>query len=190
MLEYVIEGHDGAAKTPIANGVKKELEKENLTVIVRNTFQMANALLNHDIYHLWQNDDNAELAVNLLKLVVNNIRQEAQEKNADVILYDRHWVTVMGEIQGRESLQDQWSYFPPTFFIGAPIEKTLECSRFSYEIPWTSSNEVIEQGRQKHLQIANKYQEHILGTYEVKTKDQPLNPIINDITRKILEGYQ
>jgi len=191
MLEYVIEGHDGAAKTPVTLGVKKRLEELEYKVEICAPFQTANNIIPEpDIYMYWKNEDKAKEALTILSGIVDESRTRAKERNVDIILYDRHWMTIIGEIYQRPGLEELWQDFLPTFFLEAPVEKTLDCKRLSFDVPWTSSVERISQENHKYLNLAKVYTDHVVGHYVVKTRDQPLEPIVDSITNKILEDLK
>jgi predicted ATPase len=188
MLEYVIEGHDGSAKTPIVDGVKNRLERAGLVVEVCAPFQVVNNQIEEeDIYLYWQNDEMTTKALELLSNAINYARQKAKDNGADILLYDRHWLTIVGEIDHRNKFE--WEDYRPTFFIEAPVEKTMDCKRFSFAIPWTSSVEVITDCYDKYLVLAEKYSEHIVQKYRVEKRTQPLGGIIDSIYDHIIREY-
>ena len=191
MKQYVIEGHDGSGKTPIAKGVKSLLIKHNLRVDICAPFQIANSMIpEQDIYFYWKDPSNAKKAIGLLSGIINQCEERARKEGLDVLLYDRHWLTVLGEIDHRPKLRQLWTNFQPTFFIEAPVNKTLDCKRFSFDVPWTSSIEVITDYYYKYLRLIEKYSQYIVGRYKVESRTQPLDPIINSITDYILLDLQ
>ena len=184
--EFSIDGHDGAAKTPIAEGVKAQLEASGLRVKLCAPFHLANDCVpGGEIYPYWETDEKAQEAIDLLKNLIANFRRECQEEKIDVALYDRHWMTVFAEIEGRPT-QAHWTNFVPTFFIEAPPEKTTACSRFSLEIPWTTSIDQVERYYHRYLLLAQRYPKHIVDRFTVTDKRQPLTPIIDAICTHIL----
>ena len=183
MLEYVIEGHDGSAKTPIAGGIKNNLTALGYQCKVYSPFHIANSLIDEDDIYVYWKTGREKTAVELLQKVIHSIR--TQNFHLDVLIFDRHWLTVLGEIDDHENLRNLWADFPPTFFIEAPIHKTLDCKRFSYETLWTSSNEQVEYYYHRLLNLAQKYKQYIIDQFIVETRIQPLDPIINSITQRI-----
>jgi len=183
MLEYVIEGHDGSAKTPIAGGIKNNLTALGYQCEVFSPFHVANSLIDEpDIYLYWKTGKE-KAAIELLQKVVHSIR--VQNLHLDVLIFDRHWLTVLGEIDDREDLRELWVDFPPTFFIEAPVQKTLECKRFSYETFWTSSNKQVGYYYHRLLNLAQKYHQYLVDQFIVETRTQPLGPIIDKISQYI-----
>ena len=185
MLEYVIEGHDGSAKTPVSLGVKKRLENMSYSVGLYAPFQIVNAQIPEvDIYLYWKKDETTSKALTLLSDVIKSNREDAIKNNVDVVLYDRHWLTILGEIDHRENFK--WNDFKPTFFLEAPVSKTMDCKRFSFDIPWTDSVDTIDSYYHKYLGLIEKYSEHVIDRYRVNTRTQPLDPIIDSITDYIV----
>ena len=127
------------------------------------------------------------MLLGLLSDVISCARDEASRHGADVLLFDRHWMTILVEIDDRRLLRACWEDMVPTFFVSAPPAKTKACDRFSYALGWTSSDERVEYYYQRYLEIVRRYPQHLLGTYDVLHKRQPLDPIITDIVGKILE---
>ncbi len=120
-----------------------------------------------DIYIYWKTG-REKIAVELLQKVIHSIR--TQNFHLDVLIFDRYWLTALGEIDDHEDLRNLWADFPPTFFIEAPIQKTLECKRFSYETLWTSSNEQVEYYYRRLLNPAQKYHKYIVDQFIVETR--------------------
>jgi len=179
MLEFAIDGHDGAAKTPVATKVSAKLQSLGYKTIVFESFIEANRRINKNIYPCWQ--ENPQMAMELMESVL----KESASSNVDVIIYDRHWMSIIVQLFGT-ALEKQWTRFIPTFYMQAPIEKTVACERFSWDIPWTHSKEQLEHWITTYDATSKKYAQHILGTYVVSTREQCLKPIENDILKKIL----
>lgn len=185
MLELVIEGHDGAAKTPVALGLQERLQQVGYHGRVYAPFQLANQTVpEKEIYSYW--GTRTEEVIKILQRVLTEIKTEAVTDNLNFIIYDRHWMTVLREISGTP-YQQYWTDFLPTFFMEAPPEKTQSCKRFSSACPWTASLDKITEEYQAYLRIAANYHQYILGHYLVNKNDQPLRPIIEEIATTVLE---
>lgn len=190
MLEYAIDGHDGSAKTPILDGVRAALQAHGLKVHTVAIFHVVNARVSGgEVYPMWEQDESASEAVRMLKIAVEEARQEARNAGADVLLFDRHWMTVMVETMFRPT-QGLWDDFLPTFFIEAPPSKTMACDRFSHDIPWTTSDRQVFVYYALCLAIAKMYAEHIVQTHLVEHKQTPIEPMISDITAHILDDVE
>jgi len=178
MLEFAIDGHDGAAKTPVARKVSVVLQRLGYRTKVFEPFIEANRRLGKNIYPYWQ--ENPQLAVELMESVL-------REPTAplDIVIYDRHWLSVIVQLFGTV-FETQWMRFIPTFYMQAPIEKTISCERFSWDIPWTRSLEQLQYWIDTYNTVSKKYSQHVMGTYVVSTREQPLEPIEGDIVQKIL----
>lgn len=190
MLEFAIDGHDGAAKTPILQAVEQQLVSAGLRVWRCAPFHIANAQHGGDVYPLWAHDDSTRQLLERLRDVLAGERRLAQEENAQVLLFDRHWMTILVEIDGRQAVGSLWVDFVPTFFVQAPPSKTKACDRFSYDLGWTSSDERVDYYYHRYLDIARRYPQFLLGQYEVVHKRHPLDPIVTDVTQKILDRFR
>lgn len=186
-IEFAVDGHDGAGKTPIVLATKAALEALGLRVAVESPFHLANALYpGGEIYPLWADDASVPHAIALLQQVVRYARLAAVREDVDVIIFDRHWMTVMIEIHGRPC-EALWDDFVPTFFVRAIPEKTEGCSRFSPNIPWTSTPGRVREYNARYLAMAEAFAPHVLAAFDVNEKRVPLEPIVERIVTVILE---
>jgi hypothetical protein len=182
MRELVIEGHDSAAKTPIAEGVKRELQSRGVRAEVYAPFRRVNAKIPEpDMYLYWAEDATARRAVELLASEIALVREEARERGVEVVIYDRHWMTVLSEIEHRPALRALWEDFLPTFFVEAPPVKTMSAERFSFGVPWTSSAEKVAYYYQVYLALAERYARHIVARFRIEMHNEPREPIIGSI---------
>jgi len=185
-IEFAVDGHDGAGKTPIVLATKVALEASGLRVAVASPFHLANALLTGgEIYPLWADDMTAPRAIELLQRVIREARQRAVDERADALIFDRHWMTVMVEIHGRPH-EGLWNDFIPTIFVRAIPEKTEGCARFSSFIPWTTSPSQVRDYHARFLAIADSFPKHIFGAFDINERHVPLEPIAECITATIL----
>ncbi len=185
MIEFVIEGHDGSAKTPIAEGVRDKLDELGYSVSLYEPFQLVKEKIpEEDIYFYW-GDGRAKEAVNIIKGMIQEIRDN---NKANIVLYDRHWMTVFSEIDSTP-LVNGWVDFPPTFFLKVKPEITRQRNKFSYDIPFTSNNQQIQGYFNRYNQLAEKYSEHIVGNFEVlKNRIDltiPIDLIVNCILKRL-----
>ena len=170
MLEYAIEG---SAKTPITEGVRNKLITLGKKVHICAPFAAANAEIQEDdIYEYWFDRAKRRQAVNILK----NIISKATARETDIILYDRHWLTIERCLSYLPIEERLWDKYIPTFFIEAPINKN------SPRI--LTKSEKVE--KEVYLSLTEKYSEYIIAKYRVDKKTQPLEPIIESIVGHIL----
>jgi hypothetical protein len=202
--EIVIEGHDGGAKTPVACRSAEALRSMGYRVGIYAPFQLVNEafaieeaarrgvavetmsradILACDIYNLWSTRNGAARAIERIRKIIAHSRQEALEMALDLIIWDRHWITVLTQIYQDPTLLPLWDDFPPTVFLEAPMGKTLDCVRFSYDVPWTDSDDAIRKSYDLFLEIVHRYPQHLLARYRVETRTQDLSPIVADIVR-------
>jgi thymidylate kinase len=186
LYPFAVDGHDGAAKTNTVEAVKLALKARGLRVAVSELFKVAgkHAPGGKDIYPLWQSDPG--WAIVLLRRAAASAIHVAEDEEADVLLFDRHWMTVMVEVIGTEH-ERLWPHFVPTFFNRAPLEKILSCSRFSFETPWSRSVKQVRDYRERYLAVAARFPEHILETFDISDKRVPLEPNVVRIVEAILD---
>ncbi len=179
MLEFAIDGHDGAAKTPIARRVSSRLQKLGYNVKVVEPFIEANCHLHENIYPYWK--ENPKFAMELM----NSVLDKSVLSDLEIVIYDRHWLSVVVQLLGTV-FEKQWERFVPTFYMQAPIEKTISCDRFSWNTPWTRSRKQLQHWIDSYNVVSKKYSKHIIGKYMVSTREQHLEPIAQDMIQKIL----
>ncbi len=191
MKEYAIEGHDGSAKTPIAEQVKAKLLGTGISTEICSPFQIVNSRITEpDIFVYWSTPESAKKGIQLLETVIDEAREQARVRDTQVVLYDRHWLTILRCLQIVPQTAKQridWNTFLPTFFIEAPPEKTMDCKRLSSQVPWTANRSAIETEYFAFLSLAEQYSSHICSRYRVESRTQPLGPIVNSITNYILQ---
>lgn len=189
MKEFSIEGHDGAAKTPIAEQVKEKLQHLGLAVELYAPFHIVkDKIPEKDIYFYWGDNEKTKQAISLLSEIVNSLRKNAIQRGVDIILYDRLWLTIMVEINTRPELSELWTIFSPTFFITCPPEKTINSKRFSFQVPWTSSKEQVQDYYDRYNEVAQKYSKYIIEQYRVEAREQSLEPIVDSIVSHIMKA--
>jgi len=186
MREFAIDGHDGAGKTPVIERVTHLLTAAGARVYIAAPLQEANRhAAGGQIYSLWERDETAVQAMQLVSSAIRSAREEATEQRCDVLLFDRHWLTVMAEVADRP-IGSLWTDFVPLFFLTAPPSKTMACQRFSFDIPWTSSKEKIAYYYARYLQIAERYGMHVRRTFSIERRDTDLTPVVEQIVADIL----
>jgi hypothetical protein len=185
MLEFALDGTDGSAKTPICEGVLSELTRKGIKSTSFDPFQEVRKLIpESDIYPYWK-DGRAETALHLIQQVVEQCREDSLRKGIDVLLYDRLWLTLFTEIDDTP-LASQWNHFVPTFILTAPREIIVKRPGFSYGLPFSSSDQMLDDYHSKYLTLSKKYSSPIFGSYEINALRVDLRPIIKDITTKIV----
>ena len=98
-MEFAVDGHDGAAKTPILEGVAQRLRLQGYSVKTVALFHQANVLVSGgEIYPLWGSVDSTLWAIALLESHLLEAQTACLTHGDDILLYDRHWMTVMVEL--------------------------------------------------------------------------------------------
>jgi thymidylate kinase len=180
-----IEGIDGSGKSTTCQELVKQLEADGLRVKVFAPYRLANARLGHDIYDLWQNA--GEQATKLMKKVVADCEAEAAAEQADVVIYDRHWMTGMESMQSCAEGSDYWEKngpeFVPVALLRVPIETALERRADELDDPWMQG-EGLGRTAECYHNLARRYGQHLLGIYRSDndvTPDQVASNIIWDM---------
>jgi hypothetical protein len=210
--EFAIEGHDGAGKSTVIKAVISELEQLGLSVQRARPFFEVNQrriithLINQgitpselpvsetakiffdnklDVYYSWSSPAGAMQAITELSAALGVCRLTALEKKPDVIIYDRHWLTVHTELRDKSLPPELWSDVVPTFFIGTPPERTLQNRTGAGA--YTSSEEAVLRYHRLFVETRDSFITNIVGDYNVLTNEQPFTPIVNSITARIAD---
>jgi hypothetical protein len=204
IVELVIEGHDGAAKTPIVNGVFQRLSEEGHKVKACAPFSEANSALGRDIYEFWISGSKEKIieGLKILRGIVQKTRDDfaktLNNEEVGVLIFDRGWMTLLraldevpeGLISDDDStLNDEVKFWtdniPPTVFGVTTPEITRDCEKFSRDIPWTATDNLLNEDYDRRLELASLHQDNIVHQYQRTDKRQNLTPIIEDIVQII-----
>lgn len=202
--EFVVEGNDGAAKTPVVAGVKERLEADGISVTVCAPFAIANERLRagdsgfKDVYQLWISGEekNVLLGLRLLREVVSEARAKIEQAGGGVLLLDRGWTTILrsmdevdAEILGSDEVKEELQFWlgslPPTFFLDTTLDVVKERTRFSRDVPWTRVDSDIENDFMRKREIRDAHSDVIVGDYMVDRSRIDLEPIISDMVSRI-----
>ncbi len=187
LLELVIDGHDGAAKTPVVEGVRERLIERGYSVGAYAPFQLVKKRIPEPNINSYWDDGRTGLAVDLLRGVIEEVRGTSTEQ---VILYDRHWMTIFTEIEGTE-LAKRWDDFPPTYFMSIATPEIIKGrKRFDPSFRHTASDQVIEEYCRRYNQLAELHSSHIVGRFVVNEQRVDLTVPINEITRYALSKLE
>ncbi|MFZ1484344.1 MAG: hypothetical protein WAS36_05025 [Candidatus Saccharimonadales bacterium] len=172
MKKIALEGIDGAGKTTVANLLKESFENQGLSVAQFAPFRLANATYGSDIYPLWKSRAGAEKATMLIKAALDHCEAEAVDTNADVIVYDRHWMTVMTEIDGRHDLVQKWDRFVPTAVLR--VHPDVARSRLAAGPKESfTSGPMLQRYADSYQKLSSRYFSHLLGIYR---SDEDVTP--------------
>lgn len=172
MRELAIEGIDGSGKTTVIGLLAESLEAKGQRTAVFAPFRMANEMLGHDIYELWFDEESAKTGVRCLRKVIEKCRQQAIEKEADWIIYDRHWMTGICSIVNAPLSYHYWLEHGPPMVDAAYLRTSPEISiqrkakdgDEDLHEPWMETQAL--QGDVDCLEaMASGYPEHMLGIY-------------------------
>lgn len=162
--EIAFEGIDGAGKTTVIELVKDQLEQEGLTVVSAAPFVRATELLGRDTYPMWKDHMQSHLALKSVKLAVHEARSVATEAEADVLLWDRHWMTLWSDIEHDACLKTEWKTdFPPVAFLRLDAATARRRIGETHE-PWATD---VELGRYAGIydRLAFQFPARVHGIY-------------------------
>lgn len=166
MLQVIaIEGIDGTGKTTVARELAELLKQQGINTAVCAPFRLANEKIGEDTYVYWRQEDTAKLAIGAIHAVLENCEEEAARDGVEVLVYDRHWMTVHAEIHDRPALQEAWGdCFVPTALLQVDPAIATQRTGSHPDEPWSQLTE-----QQKYTAIyetlAIKHARHILGAY-------------------------
>lgn len=159
-----IEGIDGAGKTSVATKLSSQLEADGYRVKVFAPFRLVRAHIGDDIYPMWREPETARIAIKALPEVFDECEAEAREANADIIIYDRHWMTALSELANRPELVADWSSFIQTALLRVPISTAIKRCSNDLDEPWMAVNE-LERYSIRYQALARQYGMYMLGIY-------------------------
>ncbi|MEM3971130.1 MAG: dTMP kinase [Saccharolobus sp.] len=180
-----IEGIDGSGKTTLALSLKQFLEEKRKvrTLVTREPF--TEEIINL-IEKLGWNDP---LVLSLLFAADRaiHVRWFSNMKDRDFIILDRYYYSSIA-YQGALGLDEEWiekinSYFPKpdlTILLDLPVEIALyrlKNDKFNFK----EKIESLKKVREKYLQLAVKYNFHIIDAS--KSKEEILNEAIKIIEK-------
>lgn len=142
LREIAFEGIDGAGKTTVINKVKSLLEQEGMTVMSAAPFRRAAALLDADPNPMWRDSVQSHIALRAVQTAIHEARTTAVDGGVDVLLWDRHWMTIWCEIENDPCLRLEWrNDFVPVSYLRVSPEVARQRIGDTGE-PWATSKEL------------------------------------------------
>ncbi|NCU37648.1 hypothetical protein EOL96_01115 [Candidatus Saccharibacteria bacterium] len=140
--EIAFEGIDGTGKTTVINKISHRLEGEGVVVATAAPFARANELLGTDTYDLWTDPVQRHIALRAVKQATREARADADSIGADVLLWDRHWMTLWCDIEHAACLKLEWQGdFVPVALLRTEPE-TAHQRIGETEEPWATLQEL------------------------------------------------
>ncbi len=175
MYEIALEGIDGSGKTTVAQHLSEELGRTGLNVVRVAPYQLANEQLGTDVYSLWPDEALASMAINTLKQITIDRRNQALDEHVDVLIYDRHWMTAFTEIADRDNLISQWDdCFVPTALLKVDVDTALRRCNNDLDETWMNRIE-LERYARTFCKLATNYKERMFGIYRSDDDVTPAN---------------
>lgn len=214
-MRFCVEGHDGAGKTPVCEGVAKALDASGIKVFLAAPFrEVNNARLFErlrkdglepekmtdgarrdyfirervDVFFEWGDAARAGEALAAIKRHICAKRAEATAGNFDVILFDRHWLTVLVSLLEfcRYDLATGWDDFVPAFFLETPVAKTLAGRAYDPRVEHTSPQR-LELYHGLYLDVLARNTNFLAKRFLIGGNRADLRPVIEGIADHIRE---
>ncbi len=147
MKTLAIEGINGSGKTPTIELIRGRLEEAQLKTIIAAPYHLVRDKLEvPDIYPLWETDPS--LAVSLLHETLNEIELEANSDKADVLIYDRHWMTAFTAVSYPHIMMSPLcNWFVPTALLKFDVNTALRRCNNDLDETWMNRIEVERYAR-------------------------------------------
>ena len=169
--EIAFEGIDGAGKTTTISIVKRMLAQDGAQVEVVAPYREA-AAHHGDIYEMWQDKVGVGLAVRAITEVIDDAHARAIANGADVLLYDRHWMTAFAEIDDNGAAKLRWgNRFVPTAFLRVSPDVALARIGETGE-PWATRAQLGHYA-EHYARLAFQYPHLLHGMYRSDTDVAP-----------------
>ncbi len=175
MINHVaIEGIDGSGKTTVAKTLDKLLQHEGLRAVIFAPYHIAQERLGEDLYPMWQNPKAAKAAVGVLRHTLEACEVQAKEEGADVVIYDRHWMTAFTEIAGNRELVEEWGEaFVPAALLNVDPHTATTRMINDRQAPW-SGIDAQRVYADRYQQLAGEHFHDMLGVYRSDDEVTPL----------------
>jgi len=163
MKEIAIEGLDGAGKTSVAQELADIYANEGLRAHVAAPYRLAEKKLGADLFPLWRSDRGAEMAIDVIHGALMDTQEE--HADADVLIYDRHWMTAFTEIAGRPELVARWGdTFVPTAYLRVDPAVARARAGNDETSPWMEERN-FQGYAGRYTALCHEMGEHLLGIY-------------------------
>lgn len=187
MQKLIIEGINGAGKTPTINLLTNTLDDAGIRAATYAPYHLVrDKIAEDDLFPLW--DDRPQEAVTLLQHTIAEIESDARSKSLDVLVFDRHWVTAYVQSLKNPVIADWWGdNFAPTILLDSPTDHLLRLASRGYTEPWLQAD-ALQQYVAEYDEIYQQYITKFIGKFTVSRSDQNLQPIVDQITDTIIKG--
>lgn len=162
VIEIAVEGVDGVGKSSVVAALA-----ERLTPFSRpytcNPYHTARRINGgDDIYPLWATFSGSVKAVDLLKSAFSEERDKAAEADAQLIVFDRHWLTAFTEIGNDPELVEAWGEDMPRTALLIPTGEHI--ARVEDTDIWDQPTE-REQYKRRYQEQAWAHFPQMIGHY-------------------------
>lgn len=169
-----IEGIDGSGKSTVARELAHVFESEDLQASVYAPFRLANQELGEDIYPLWRKSKTAKAAITVLKKVLAECETEASDNKDDIVIYDRHWMTVFTEIPYDPELFEAWGdTFVPAALLKVDPRTATARQGNDRNMPWAGQRSQWHYSL-SYAHLADDHFDNMLGIYRSDNDVRPL----------------
>lgn len=164
MEKIAIEGVDGSGKSTIINALELLLTREGRKVATYSPYKEANAVLGHDIYKLWQTDEGAIRAIELLTQLCEEAEKKAEDRGMDILLFDRQWMTAFSELLDRPHLMQLWQNRAQTAMLRVQPDVASRRITNDRDSSW-STLEMQQHYAHQYEKVARHCLRDMLGIY-------------------------
>lgn len=179
-MKVVIEGINGAGKTPTIDCLISEFEQVGMKARSYAPYHLVRDKIDgSDIYPLWSSDPFR--AIDKLTETIDEIEHEAEESGVDALIFDRHWMTAFTQLDKCPEISEMWTIDKPkTVLMTSPIEHSSRIALRGYSAEWLQQ-EQLESYTKIYDQLHYCYPGLMLGRFVVSSQRQDLHPIAQNI---------
>ncbi len=180
MKEIAIEGLDGSGKTTLSYALAAHFEHSGQHARVVSPYREANQQVGHDLYEDWHDEERGASALMTLKEVIETQTSQAEHDNIDVLIFDRHWMTVFSEISENNELIELWGdTFVPTAYLRVNPDLARERANNDQDAVWMAP-ETYELYRLKYEALCRNFGKTMLGIYR-NDSDVTIDMLVRNI---------
>lgn len=180
MRKVAIEGLDGSGKTTVSHALAEHFTAQGLHTRVVSLYREANAEFGSNLYDLWVDPTHAPDAIRHLKDTLERIETEAVASEVDVLIFDRHWMTIFTDIVDDPELVRLWGdAFVPTAYLRVQPEIARQRAVNDQHEPWMTP-EAYSQYQQKYEGLCRQFGHAVLGVYR-NDNDVSLDMMVRSI---------
>jgi thymidylate kinase len=150
MKLLAVEGIDGSGKTTIVESLRLSLEATGLATRTCSPFRLTNYLLGNEMNCLWSQGEAWKRPIRTFKEVVRLCEENAIGDSIDVLIFDRHRMSMVMNIDNTSVLDDS---LIPTALLLCDTETARRRCQGDHDKPWMNPSE-LSRYSQKYEDLA------------------------------------